>query len=234
VAVERTRNRVLAEFSRSNPEASSQFFLELERVHLERGAPLAVSNGKTGFVYFVESGIVTLMATTPEGNSVGVAIVGHDGIVGIANVLGEHPFPYSWIVQIAGSAHRVPIALVRHHIETCTALHGQLLSYSQLVMHQLTQSALCNRFHTSVQRLSSWLLLTAARADTDRFEVTHEFIAQMLGVPRSAVTLAAASLRRRRIIDYRRGVLTIRDSERLHTTSCECFDILARVTNGNN
>jgi CRP-like cAMP-binding protein len=233
VAVEQTRNQVLAEFSRSNPEASSRFFRELEPVALERGAPLAVANGKAGFVYFVESGIVTLMASTPGGHSIGVAIVGYDGIVGIADALGEHPFPYGWIVQIAGSAYRVPIALVRHHIETCSELHSQLLGYSQLVMHQLAQSAVCNRFHTSVQRLSRWLLLTAARTETDRFEVTHEFIAQMLGAPRSAVTQAAASLRRRHIIDYRRGVLTIRDAKRLHGTSCECADIITNVTGVN-
>jgi CRP-like cAMP-binding protein len=224
----------LADFSRANPEASSRFFRELEPVVLERGEPLEVVNGRSGFVYFVESGIVTLMASTPAGHSLGVAIVGCDGIVGIADALGVHPFPYGWVVQIAGSARRVPIALVRHHIESCSDLHGRLLAYSQLVMLQLAQSAVCNRFHSAAQRLSRWLLLTAAGTGTDRFEMTHESIAQMLGAPRSAVTHAASSLRRRRIIDYRRGVLTIRDSRRLRQTSCECFDIIARATSGNN
>lgn len=91
-------------------------------------------------------------------------------------------------------------------------------------MHQLAQSALCNRFHTSEQRLSRWLLLTAERAETNRFELTHEFAAEMVGAPRSAVSAAAAALREKGIIDYRRGVLTIRNARRLRKTACECVN----------
>jgi CRP-like cAMP-binding protein len=91
-------------------------------------------------------------------------------------------------------------------------------------MHQLAQSALCNRFHTSVQRLARWLLLTADRAGTNRFELTHEFAAQMVGAPRSAVSEAASTLRKKGIIDYRRGVLTIRNAKRLQKVACECYE----------
>jgi hypothetical protein len=101
------------------------------------------------------------------------------------------------------------------------------MDYSQHVVHQVTQSALCNRFHDSAQRLARWLLLTAERAEANRFELTHEFVAQMVGAPRSAVSAAAAALRSKGIIEYRRGVLTIKNPAKLHKVACECFDNLS-------
>jgi CRP-like cAMP-binding protein len=99
-------------------------------------------------------------------------------------------------------------------------------------MHQLAQSALCNRFHTSVQRLARWLLLTAERADTNRFELTHEFVAQMVGAPRPVVSESAGALRDKGIIDYRRGVLTIRNPRKLRKIACECFEAISRPDGG--
>jgi len=128
---------------------------------------------------------------------------------------------------LPGLAYRAPKALIREHIMSCSTLHELLMDYSQRVMHQLAQSAVCNRFHTSVQRLARWLLLTAERAGTTRFELTHELLAQMVGAPRSAVSLAASTLRDKGIIDYRRGVLTIRNTARLHKVACECFDMVS-------
>ena len=130
-------------------------------------------------------------------------------------------------MQLPGLAYRAPKALIREHIMSCSALHELLMNYSQRVMHQLAQSAVCNRFHTSVQRLARWLLLTAERAETTRFELTHELLAQMVGAPRSAVSQAASTLRDKGIIDYRRGVLTIRNTARLHKVACECFDVVS-------
>jgi CRP-like cAMP-binding protein len=94
-------------------------------------------------------------------------------------------------------------------------------------MHQLAQSAVCNRFHSSVQRLARWLLLTSERAGTTRLQLTHEFVAHMVGAPRSAVTAAAAELRASKIIEYERGVVTIRNVKRLHSRSCDCVDVLS-------
>jgi CRP-like cAMP-binding protein len=139
--------------------------------------------------------------------------------------------PYRLVVQLPGLAYRAPKDLIREHILSCSALHELLMNYSQRVMHQLAQSAVCNRFHSSVQRLARWLLLTAERADTTRFELTHEFVAQMVGAPRSAVTECALTLREKGIIDYRRGVLTIRNIKRLHKIACECFDIVSHSSN---
>jgi CRP-like cAMP-binding protein len=180
------------------------------------------------FTYFVESGIVSLVASTRAGNSVEVAVVGREGVAGIADALGSQPLPYSLVVQLSGLAYRVPKHVIREHILSCSALHELLMDYSQRVMHQLAQSALCNRFHTSVQRLARWLLLTAERADTNRFELTHDFVAQMVGAPRPVVSESAAALRDKGIIDYRRGVLTIRNARRLRKIACECFEAISR------
>jgi CRP-like cAMP-binding protein len=140
--------------------------------------------------------------------------------------------PYGLIVQLPGIAYRAPKDIIREHIFSCSTLHELLMDYSQRVMHQLAQSAVCNRFHTSVQRLSRWLLLTAERADTNRFELTHEFVAQMVGAPRSAVSESASVLRQKGIIDYRRGVITIRNHERLCKVACECFEAVSESNGG--
>jgi CRP-like cAMP-binding protein len=227
---ERMRNEVLRELASTDPDVFRQIADALEAQPLQRGAVLGKPRLVTDSVYFVESGVVSLVATTRSGNSVEVALVGREGVAGIADALGNAPMPYGLVVQLSGLAYRAPRALIREHVLSCSALHGLLMDYSQRVMHQLAQSALCNRFHTSVQRLARWLLLTAERADTNRFELTHEFVAQMVGAPRSAVSESASTLREKGIIDYRRGVLTIRNAKRLHKVACECYDVFSSAS----
>jgi CRP-like cAMP-binding protein len=226
---DRTENHVLRELARSDRRVFTRLAEELEPYALQAGTVLGAPRVIAEFVYFVESGIVSLVASTRNGSSVGIALVGREGAAGIADALGSQPLPYGLVVQLPGLAYRAPKAVIREHILSCSALHELLMDYSQRVMHQLAQSALCNRFHTSVQRLASWLLLTAERADTRRFELTHEFVAQMVGAPRSAVSASASTLRAKGIIDYRRGVLTIRNPKRLHALACECFDALSQA-----
>ena len=229
---ERTRNDVLRELAQTDQEAFAQLMRDLEPHPMQRGDLLGTPRVVSEFLYFVDSGVVSLVANTRSGNSVEVALIGREGVAGIADALGNHPLPYSLVVQLPGLAYRAPKGLIREHIFSCSALHELLMNYSQRMMHQLAQSALCNRFHSSVQRLARWLLLTAERADTNRLELTHELMAQMVGAPRSAVSEAASTLRDKGIIDYRRGVLTIRSAKRLHKVSCECFDVVSSATNG--
>lgn len=224
---ERTSNLVLRDLARVEPRVLHELSADLEPYALQRGSILGTPRVVAEFIYFLDSGIVSLVASTRAGNSVEVALIGREGVAGIADALGTQPLPYGLIVQLPGLAYRAPKALIREHILKCSALHELLMDYSQRVMHQLAQSALCNRFHTSVQRLARWLLLTAERADTNRFELTHEFVAQMVGAPRSAVSESASALRDKGIIDYRRGVLTIRNPRRLHRVACECFDAVS-------
>lgn len=223
MAVDGTRNHVLQELARFDRPVFDRLVADLEPHPLHRGAVLAEPRSLNSSVYFVDSGVVSLVATTRSGSSVEVALVGREGAAGISCALGGRALPYGLIVQLSGLAYRAPTAIVREHVLSCSPLHDLVLEYSQGLMHQLAQSALCNRFHTSVQRLARWLLLTAERADTHRFELTHEFVAQMVGAPRSAVSEAASSLRRKGIIDYRRGTLTIRNTGRLEKIACECW-----------
>jgi CRP-like cAMP-binding protein len=224
---QRVQNVVLGRLATADRKVFRELMDELEPHPLQRGAVLGAARSAAEHVYFVESGIVSLVATTRGGSSLEVALVGREGVAGIADALGAQPMPYHLVVQLPGLAYRVPKQVVRTHILSCSALHELLMDYSQRVIHQLAQSALCNRFHTSVQRLARWLLLTAERANTTRFELTHEFVAQMVGAPRSAVSESAATLRDKGIIDYRRGVMTIKSPARLHKVACECFDVVS-------
>jgi CRP-like cAMP-binding protein len=231
LVTDRVHNRVLRKLAEVDAEVYQELVREMDPHPMHRGTTLGQPRLVTDFVYFVDSGVVSLVATTRAGSSVEVALVGREGVAGLGDALGTQPLPYGLVVQLSGLAYRAPKDMIREHILTCSALHGLLMDASQRMMHQLAQSALCNRFHTSVQRLARWLLLTAERADTLRFELTHEFVAQMVGAPRSAVSESASTLRDKGIIDYRRGVLTIRNVKRLHKVACECFDAVSDGSN---
>jgi CRP-like cAMP-binding protein len=227
VLADRIHNSVLAELARIDRKVFQQLMQDLDPYPLQRGGVLGTVRAQSAYAYFIDSGVVSLVAHTNNGSSVEVALVGREGVAGIADALGAHPLPYTLVVQLPGLAYRAPKALIRDHIMSCSTLHELLMNYSQRVMHQLAQSAVCNRFHTSVQRLARWLLLTAERAETTRFELTHEILAQMVGAPRSAVSQAASALRAKGVIDYRRGVLTIRNTSRLQKVACECFEVVS-------
>lgn len=232
MAVTRPENRVLQDLSRADRGVYNKLVRDLEPYPLQVGSQLGHPRAVTDFIYFIESGIVSLVASTHGGSSVEVALVGKEGVAGIADALGNQPLPYGLVVQVPGLAYRVPKSVIREHILSCSALHELLMDYSQRVMHQLVQSALCNRFHTSVQRLARWLLLTAERAGATRFEFTHEFASQMVGAPRPVVSESFAALRAKGIIDYRRGVLTIKSTKRLWKVACECAEAMSRSAHG--
>ena len=228
----RPDNRLLRELAERDRGVFLKLVRQMEPFALQSGATVGLPRAISDFSYFIESGIVSLVASTKNGSSVEVALIGREGVAGIADALGNQPLPYGLVVQLPGLAYRVPKAVIREHILSCSALHELLMDYSQRVMHQLAQSALCNRFHTSEQRLARWLLLTAERADTNRFELTHDFVAQMVGAPRPVVSASASALREKGMIDYRRGVLTIRNATRLRRAACECVDAISRSSNG--
>lgn len=228
----RPENRVLRELASTDRGAYLKLVKQAEPFALQSGMRLGQARVVTDFSYFIESGIVSLVASTKNGSSVEVALIGREGVAGIADALGNQPLPYALMVQLPGLAYRVPKSVIRDHIFSCSSLHELLMDYSQRVMHQLAQSALCNRFHTAEQRLARWLLLTAERADTNRFELTHDFVSQMVGAPRPVVSASASALRDKGMIDYRRGVLTIRNAARLRRAACECADAMSRASNG--
>jgi CRP-like cAMP-binding protein len=219
-----TQNQLLRRLAKLDPGVFARLCEDLQPVPLERGLVLGAPHEPLDWVYFVDSGVVSLVAETGGGQSLEVAIVGNEGVAGFADALGGLGLPYRLVVQLSGLAYRVRTSVVTEHVFSCTPLHELLMSYSQFMMHQLTQSALCGRFHSSVQRLARWLILTAERAGTNRLPLTHEFVAQMVGAPRSAVTAAAAELRARKIIEYGRGTVIIKSVKRLHASACDCVD----------
>ncbi len=229
---DRLKNGLLRQLARSDPDGFARLSDQLEPVSLTRRAQLGAPHEHAKWAYFLESGIVSLVGATSHGQSVEVAFISSEGAAGVPDLLGARPMPYSLIVQLPGLAYRLPIETARDHVFSCTSLHELLMAQAQSLILQLAQSAICNRFHTAVQRLSRWLLITADRSDSSRLELTHEFLAQMVGAPRSAVTQAAEGLRRQRIIDYERGVIVIRNRARLRKSACECVDAVSALTGG--
>jgi CRP-like cAMP-binding protein len=196
------------------------FFTE---VVLETGSVVAEVGQLADFVFFPTGGVLSLVGTTEGGGTVEVAIVGREGVASVSAILGRNRLPFRIVTQVSGTAWRIPTDVVTKQLHDCGELHERILRYSESMIVQVGQSAICNRFHNAKQRLARWLLMTVDRAGTRQLPLTHEFISYMVGGPRSAVTEAAAALRDSGAIDYRRGLVTVEDLERLRRESCECY-----------
>jgi CRP-like cAMP-binding protein len=199
----------------------------LHELITERGAVLAEAGQPAPYLYFPITCVLSLVGATEGGASVEVAVIGREGMASVSAALGRQHLPFRVVAQIEGSAWRVPTEVVARQLQECRDLHGRLLNYSQDVIAQVGQSAICNRFHNGRQRLARWLLMTADRADSSELPLTHEFMSSMVGGPRSAVTEAAAALREAGAIDYRRGLVVIRSVTRLRAEACECYESVA-------
>jgi CRP-like cAMP-binding protein len=196
----------------------------LQEVTLEGGSVIAEAGQLAEFVYFPTIAVLSLVGTTESGASVGVAVVGCEGMASVSAILGSNRLTFRVMVQLGGTALRVRTATVTRLLKECGDLHQRLLEYSLVVIGQVGQSAICNRFHNAKQRLARWLLMTMDRAHTRELPLTHEFLSCMVGGPRSAVTEAAAALRDCGAIDYRRGKVTVLSLPRLRQQACECYD----------
>lgn len=200
-----------------------------QEVPLERGAPVAEAGEAAPYVYFPTSGVLSLVGTTMAGGTVELAVVGKEGVASVSALLGKNWLPFRVVAQVPGRAVRMPTRVVAELVGECGHLHQRILDYTHEVIAQVAQSAICNRFHNARQRFARWLLMTADRAGSNELPLTHEFISYMVGGPRSAVTEAAAELREAGAIDYRRGLIVIRDAVRLKEMACECYAIFERV-----
>jgi CRP-like cAMP-binding protein len=198
-------------------------------VVLDTGSVVAEAGHPADFVYFPSSGVLSLVGTTEAGGTVEVAIVGREGVASVSAILGRNRLPFRIVTQVSGAAWRMPTDVVTRQLRDCGDLHERILRYSESVIVQVGQSAICNRFHNAKQRLARWLLMTVDRAGTRQLPLTHEFISYMVGGPRSAVTEAAAALRDSGAIDYRRGLVTVQDLARLRQESCECYSAVQSV-----
>ncbi|MFB4319870.1 Crp/Fnr family transcriptional regulator [Actinomadura sp. 21ATH] len=178
-------------------------------------------------VYFPLRSVFSLVAED-GGKAVEVATVGHEGMVGLPVFLGAPTSPNRAFCQIPGPTVALPATVLRRTLSLNGELHGALHRYTQAVMVQLAQSVACNRLHGNVQRLSRWILTTHDRLETGTFPLTHEFMAQMLGVRRATVSESAARLQRDGLIAYSRGRLTVLDRPGLESGACDCYRIVRK------
>jgi CRP-like cAMP-binding protein len=174
-------------------------------------------------VYFPLTGFISLVAAVSGHRPLEMGMIGNEGMLGATLALGISAAPLQAIVQGAGTALRMTTAQFRLHLRGSPELQRTLNGYLYVLIEQLTQTAACNSFHEVQARLARWLLMTNDRAHGDRFHLTHQFLAQMLGVRRSAVTIAAGDLQRRQLIGYTRGQITVRSRRGLEQASCECY-----------
>lgn len=176
--------------------------------------------------YFPLSGFISLVATVADHPPLEMGMIGNEGMLGASLTLGVNVAPLQAVVQGAGSALRMSAAVLRRELNTRPALHAVLGRYLYVLMVQLSQSAACTRFHAVDQRLARWLLMTHDRAHADHFQLTHQFLADMLGVQRSAVTIAAGALQKKKLISYSRGSITVLSRKGLEASSCACYGIV--------
>lgn len=202
---------------------------ELEVVTLTAGEVLYEPGDRIRYVYFPNDAHVSLLIVMADRKALEVGMVGQEGMVGIALALGSETSPVRVLVEGAGSALRMKAASFCAALERSRSLQRELHRYAYAKLLQARQTAACNRFHQVEERLARWLLMTRDRVRSDRFHLTHEFLADTLGVRRVGVTNAASSLQRRKLISYRRGDIRILDRKGLQAASCSCYEIVRNL-----
>jgi CRP-like cAMP-binding protein len=198
----------------------------VEQVRLPKGKVLYEIGDQMCHAYFPLNGMLSLLATTHEGQTVEVAMVGNEGVVGLPIVLRANVAPYRVMVPIPCDAMRVRSETLAIEFRRNVHFQDALLRYTHTLVGQISQSAVCHRFHTVLQRLARWLLSAHDRVEGDTIKLTQEFIAHMLGIPRTGVTAAAIELQDAAVIHYRHGKITIINRNRLEATACECYRIV--------
>jgi len=198
----------------------------LEPVALPLGLVVFESGSKLRHLYFPAAGIVSLLYAMEDGASTEIAVIGNEGVVGIALFMGGESTPSRAVVQSAGHGYRLKAAVLKTEFELGGPLQHLLLRYTQALIAQMTQTAVCNRHHAVDQQLCRWLLLSLDRLPSNELAMTQELIANMLGVRREGVTEAAGKLQGDGLIHYSRGHITVLDRPKLEARVCECYAVV--------
>lgn len=198
----------------------------LQPVALALGEVVYESGGHLEHIYFPTTSIVSFLYSMEDGSTAEMGLAGNDGVVGVALFLGGDTTPNRAVVQIAGAAYRMEAKVLREEFARGGPLRDALLRYTQALITQVSQTAVCNRLHSVERRLTRWLLLCHDRADSDKLGMTQEFISNMLGGRRESVTVAAGRLQDAGLIHYSRGQISILDRKGLEATVCECYQIV--------
>jgi CRP-like cAMP-binding protein len=233
----RPRNLILAQLPDPEYETLAK---SLVPVDLPLQMRLSEPNEPIEFVYFLNRGLISTDALTEKGESVEVGVIGREGLAGLPALFDQPQMSHSVLIQGAGEGFRIRSSILREQFVMGGMLQRMVHTFAYLQLVQVTQSVLCNRMHEVDARLARWLLASADRMESESLNLTQEFLAQMLGVQRSTVTVAAGELQRAGLIGYSRGKIHILDRSRLIVRACECYRIVnasyRRVLrfNGNN
>lgn len=209
------------------PDHERLLLLELcEHIDLTFADVLCEVGHTFEYVYFPLDGFISLVSQTIDHNPLEVGLIGNEGMLGATLVLGIRDVPLRAVVQGSGASYRVPISALRRAVTSSHPLQRMLKRYVFLTMAQLAQCAVCNCFHDVGSRLSRWLLMTHDRAHSSHFQMTQQFLADMLGVQRTAINHAATALQTQGLIHYSRGNITVTDRQGLEERACECYRIM--------
>ncbi len=206
------------------PEQESSLLLQhCEIVELEFGTILCEPQQHYRHVYFPLSGFVSLVTKLTGHKPLEMGVIGNEGMLGATLTLDITAAPMQAVVQGKGTAWRIEVAALQRLLDTCPQLQHLLQQYLFVLMAQLSQSAACAHFHELEHRLARWLLMSHDRAHSDTFYLTHQFLADMLGVRRSGVSVAAGIMQQNKLISYTRGMISILDRTALQQIACECY-----------
>ena len=220
-------NRLLAALSRDD---YARLLPALERVRLPQNKILAEAGDLISHAYFPLGGAVSFLSTTAAGETIEVAIVGNEGMVGIPLILRMQVTPYRTVLQAPAEVMKIRAEVLKRELNRGGHLQELLLRYTHSFFAQVSQAAVCNRFHNVEERLCRWLLTAGDRLKANSFHLTHEFIAEMLGAPRTSITTAALNLQSAGVISYRRGQITVLNQRALERAACECYWIIRKET----
>lgn len=218
-------NHLLAALS---PAERERLYPDLRLVPMPLGKVLYESGDVLRHVYFPVDSIVSLLYVLENGASAEISVVGKEGLIGVALFMGGETTPSRAIVQSAGHAYRLPGTLLKEEFHRSGGLQLLLLRYTQSLITQMAQTAVCNRHHSVDQQLCRWLLLSLDRLASNELRMTQELIANMLGVRREGVTEAAGKLQDLGVIRYSRGRITVLDRPQLEQLCCECYSVVKR------
>ena len=208
------------------PEEYKRLLPYLEPVSLNFKQVLYAPNEVIEYVYFVNHGVVSLVNIMQNGDTVEVATVGNEGMVGLPVFLKAKTIPGEAFTQVAGDALRMRADVFQREVTPSSPLYNRLQRYTQALFNQIAQSAACNRVHSIEERFCRWMLMIQDRVETNQFPLTQEFLSQMLGVRRASVSVVAAIIQKAGLISYKRGKMTILDREGMEDVTCECYAMI--------
>jgi CRP-like cAMP-binding protein len=219
-------NRILALLP---AEERRRLMPQLHPVCLPKGKTLYRTGFAISHAYFLLDGMVSIVSTTAEGAAVEIGMIGNEGMAGLPLVLWSDDSPYDVVVQFPANALQITAHSLKAEFNRGGRLQEMLLRYTNFLLVQIAQSASCNRFHTMEARLCRWLLISRDRVRSDTIHLTQEFLSQMLGTPRTNVTVIAGNLQKMDLIRYSRGTVQILDTRGVEDLSCDCYRLVKRA-----